>query len=81
MPIYLYQCPLCEYYREINIPYEQYNTYIANCPRCADEVDTLVRMKRIIADSPSIVFKGNGFYSTDNRVEKIPKKVKEHEYN
>ncbi|MFC2060818.1 FmdB family zinc ribbon protein [Chloroflexota bacterium] len=58
MPIYEYECGFC------NFNFERKQRFgdkpIAACPRCQGEVH------RVICAAP-IIFKGSGFYVTDNR--------------
>ena len=57
MPTYLYQCERCgrfEIFQKIT------EDPLEECPTCESPV------KRIIG-APGIIFKGSGFYSTDNR--------------
>lgn len=56
MPTYLYECENCGRFEEFQkITAEP----LSECPHCGGEV------KRIIGQ-PGIIFKGSGFYSTDN---------------
>lgn len=58
MPTYEYKCPKCgkfDYYQSIK------DDPLASCPTCGSEV------KRLISGSVNIIFKGSGFYVTDNR--------------
>jgi putative FmdB family regulatory protein len=64
MPTYLYECENCgrfEYFQKIS------DEPLQECPDCHGKV------KRIIG-APGIIFKGSGFYSTDNRVDSSKKK-------
>ncbi len=58
MPTYDYQCPQCG-------KFEQMQSITADplrqCPTCGSEV------KRLISNNVNIIFKGSGFYVTDNR--------------
>ncbi len=56
MPTYLYECENCGRFEEFQkITAEP----LSKCPHCGGKV------KRIIGQ-PGIIFKGSGFYSTDN---------------
>jgi len=56
MPTYLYECEKCGRFEEFQkITAEP----LSECPQCGGKV------KRIIGQ-PGIIFKGSGFYSTDN---------------
>ena len=57
MPIYEYQCTKGHEYERaegFDAPTEQ------RCPKCGGSSRRLISM-------PSVIFKGSGFYSTDNR--------------
>ena len=57
MPIYEYQCSKGHEYERVegfDAPTEQ------RCPRCGASSRRLISM-------PAVIFKGSGFYSTDNR--------------
>ncbi|GBD14382.1 hypothetical protein HRbin25_00255 [bacterium HR25] len=57
MPIYEYRCPQGHQYERwesFSAPVEQ------DCPQCG------ARARRVLSP-PAIIFKGSGFYSTDNR--------------
>jgi putative FmdB family regulatory protein len=59
MPTYEYQCTSCGHYFEAfqRITEEPLN----NCPKCGK------RVKRLIGGGAGIIFKGSGFYTTDNK--------------
>lgn len=57
MPTYLYECVSCGRFEEFQKITDQ---PLKKCPKCGDNV------KKIIG-SPGIIFKGTGFYSTDNK--------------
>ncbi len=59
MPIYEYQCLECHYIFEKRQGF--FDEPKAECPRCHH-----VESRRLIT-TPTIVFKGSGFYVTDNR--------------
>jgi putative FmdB family regulatory protein len=59
MPIYEYKCPRCSLKFELMRQFGENGA--ANCPRCQDKAH------RIFSAVP-IVFKGPGFYITDNAV-------------
>lgn len=68
MPTYEYQCEKCEYLFEVfqSIHEEP----LKSCPECGNGV------KRLIGGGMGIIFKGSGFYSTDNRSGTAPKENK-----
>ena len=59
MPTYDYECRSCGY------TYEAFQKITADplktCPRCGKKV------KRLVGGGMGIIFKGSGFYSTDNK--------------
>lgn len=57
MPIYEYKCLKCGHF-EIEQPIT--DRALANCPKCGRPV------KKLISRS-TVIFKGSGFYVTDNR--------------
>ncbi|MTI59724.1 MAG: FmdB family transcriptional regulator [Firmicutes bacterium] len=57
MPTYLYECENCGRFEEFQKITEE---PLETCPKCDGAV------KRIIG-SPGIIFKGSGFYVTDNK--------------
>ena len=57
MPTYEYRCPSCGYDFEI---FQKFSDKpLSVCPQCGGEL-------RKVFNSVGIVFKGSGFYSTDN---------------
>ena len=70
MPIYTYQCENC------GVRFERRQTFsdpiLKQCPECSEEA------LRKVYTPVGIVFKGSGFYSTDNRSPSrtVPKKEK-----
>jgi putative FmdB family regulatory protein len=58
MPLYEYQCEAC------GVRFERRQSFSDNpvkeCPECGGKVHRLIQ-------TPGIVFKGSGFYVTDNR--------------
>ena len=56
MPTYLYECENCGRFEEFQ---KITDDPLKQCPECEGDV------KKIIG-SPGIIFKGSGFYSTDN---------------
>ncbi len=57
MPTYLYECENCGRFEEFQ---KITDDPLQKCPECGEDV------KKIIG-SPGIIFKGSGFYSTDNK--------------
>lgn len=63
MPIYEFECinEACE----SNLRYEKEakinEAHLFDCPICGSE------MKKVYSSVPAAIFKGTGFYSTDNR--------------
>lgn len=59
MPTYEYSCPKCgkfDAFQSISAsPFE-------SCPHCGSK-----DVRRLISANANIIFKGSGFYSTDNR--------------
>jgi len=58
LPIYEYECTCCSFRFELKRSFKE-NTPVS-CPRCGGNA------QRIFSPVP-IIFKGSGFYSTDNR--------------
>ena len=58
MPIYEYECGLCCYRFEMKQKFDE--EPVAMCPECRGKA------RRIIHSIP-VIFKGSGFYITDNR--------------
>jgi len=58
LPIYEYQCSRCSSRFEMKRSFSE-NTPVS-CPQCGGEA------QRIFSSLP-VIFKGSGFYSTDNR--------------
>jgi len=58
MPIYEYECENCSHRFELRQGFN--DKPVETCPLCQGNV------KRILSPVP-IIFKGSGFYSTDNR--------------
>ena len=58
MPVYEYECSLCQHHfdRKQKIDEEP----VAVCPKCQGEA------RRVLRSIP-VIFKGSGFYVTDNR--------------
>ncbi len=68
MPIYEYKCPKCGVFEVTQRITEEPLTV---CPNCGAKV------KKLISHGVGIVFKGPGFYCTDNRSESDKSKAKE----
>lgn len=58
MPVYEYECESCRFRFEEKQGFD--DKTITSCPRCQG------RVHRVIRPAP-IIFKGGGFYVTDNR--------------
>jgi len=58
LPIYEYECPSCAHRFELRRSFTENGT--VSCPQCGCDA------QRIFSPVP-IIFKGSGFYSTDNR--------------
>ena len=58
MPIYEYQCDACKFRFEKKQRFHE--KPVATCPKCEGKV------RRVFHSAP-IIFKGSGFYVTDNR--------------
>ncbi len=68
MPIYEYECGLCHFHFERKQRFDE--EPIAICPECQGKV------RRVFHSSP-IIFKGSGFYITDNRKDSAKEEAKE----
>ena len=69
MPIYEYHCDCCGYQFDTRQSFD--DAPVAFCPRCQ------AKSRRVFL-APPIIFKGDGFYVTENRpkeVEKVEKPV------
>ncbi|MGE5554580.1 MAG: FmdB family zinc ribbon protein [Betaproteobacteria bacterium] len=68
MPTYEYHCPQCgrfdQFQRITEAP-------LQNCPRCGSPV------KRVITGGLGVIYRGSGYYTTDNRSEDYRKRAKE----
>ncbi len=58
MPIYEYECEECRLRFELRSPFNETGRTV--CPECANNA------RRLFSPVP-IIFKGSGFYITDNR--------------
>ena len=58
MPVYEYECGLCHFHFERKQGFDE--EPVAMCPQCQGKA------RRILHSTP-IIFKGSGFYITDNR--------------
>lgn len=58
MPIYEYECGLCQFRFERKQRFDE--EPIAICPKCQGKA------RRVLHSVP-VIFKGSGFYTTDNR--------------
>jgi len=59
LPTYEYQCPQCKFRFEVKLKFSDNNSPVF-CTRCG------AKAKRLFSPVP-IIFKGSGFYVTDNR--------------
>ncbi|HUV45892.1 MAG TPA: FmdB family zinc ribbon protein [Dehalococcoidia bacterium] len=70
MPIYEYECSLCHFHFERRQRFDEEPAAI--CPKCQGKA------RRVLHSIP-VIFKGSGFYITDNRkggtVEKAEKRT------
>lgn len=58
MPVYDYECGICQFRFERKQGFDE--EPVAMCPKCQGKV------RRVLHSIP-IIYKGSGFYSTDNR--------------
>ncbi len=58
MPIYEYECSLCHHNFERRQRFDE--EPVAMCPKCQGKA------RRVLHSTP-VIFKGSGFYVTDNR--------------
>ena len=58
MPIYEYECSLCHFHFERRQRFDE--EPVAICPKCQGKA------RRVLHSIP-VIFKGSGFYITDNR--------------
>lgn len=68
MPIYEYECDECHHCFERKQKFDE--EPVASCPECEGKA------RRVIHSVP-IIFKGSGFYVTDNRKSDVKEKVEE----
>ena len=68
MPIYEYECGLCHFHFERKQGFDE--EPVAVCPECQGKA------RRVIHSIP-VIFKGSGFYTTDNRKADAPKLAEE----
>lgn len=61
MPTYDYECKECEHIFE---GFHAPSKYIKKCPECQGKVN------RLIGAGAGVIFKGAGFYETENRSQK-----------
>ena len=70
MPIYEYECSVCHHHFDRRQRFDA--EPVAICPKCQEKA------RRVLHSIP-VIFKGSGFYTTDNRkggtVEKAEKKT------
>ena len=70
MPVYEYECGVCQVRFERKQSFDE--EPVTMCPECQGKA------RRIIHSIP-VIFKGSGFYITDNRKRKDPEESKESE--
>ena len=58
MPVYEYECSLCQFHFERKQRFDE--EPVAICPKCQGKA------RRVLHSVP-VIFKGSGFYTTDNR--------------
>jgi len=68
VPIYEYECGLCHFHFERKQRFDE--EPVAMCPKCQGKA------RRIIHSVP-VIFKGSGFYTTDNRKGSSSEKAEE----
>ncbi len=68
MPIYEYECDICHFHFERKQRFDE--EPVAICPKCQGKA------RRVLHSIP-IIFKGGGFYITDNRKGGAVEKAKE----
>ncbi len=68
MPIYEYECGLCHFHFERKQSFDEESLTI--CPNCQGQA------QRVLHSVP-LIFKGSGFYITDNRKDSIREKAEE----
>jgi len=64
MPIYTYVCPKCD--ETSIVDKAMLDPHLKVCPRCEFQGEL-----RRIYDTPSITFRGSGFYHTDKVIDEI----------
>lgn len=67
MPTYEYRCPKCGDFEAVQRITEE---PLKTCPTCGSQV------KKLISRNIGILFKGSGFYATDNRSAEYKRKEK-----
>ena len=67
MPTYEYQCSTCDYAFEVL--QSMLEKKLRKCPECSKNT-----LHRLIGTGSGIIFKGTGFYETDFKTKKEPKK-------
>ncbi len=58
MPVYEYECSLCQFHFERKQRFDE--EPVAICPKCQGKA------RRVLHSNP-VIFKGSGFYTTDSR--------------
>ncbi len=68
MPTYEYSCKTCGRFEEFQSMSDE---PLSRCPKCGGPV------RRLIGTNVNIIFKGRGFYTTDNRSRAYSEKARE----
>ncbi|HHY17631.1 MAG TPA: zinc ribbon domain-containing protein [Firmicutes bacterium] len=68
MPIYEYKCDKCGKFEKLQ---RMSDAPLTTCPQCGGPV------KKLISHNVGIIFKGPGFYCTDNRSAEYKEKSRE----
>lgn len=68
MPIYEYRCNKCGRFEQFQRITED---PLTTCPKCGGPI------KRLISSNVNIIFKGSGYYTTDNRSKEYTEKAKQ----
>ena len=72
MPTYEYLCEKCGKFEEFQ---RMSDEPLSSCPKCGSSV------RRLISKNVGIIFKGSGFYVTDNRSEEYKQRASDDKKN